>query len=121
MARLVVLVEGVCSPEYPVAVRAGILLVSLMELILMSLPVKFTFKFGVASVSEVRRAARGVGGTRNKLWNETHDVHQYALVLAEGGLLPGSSWPGNCVRVLDLSDKDVAVVCVDRKLPLDPE
>lgn len=27
--------------------------------------------------------------------NETHDVHQYALVLAEAGLFPASSEPGN--------------------------
>lgn len=48
MARLVVLVEGIGAPEHSVAVGAGIFLVSLVEFILVSLPVKFSLELGIA-------------------------------------------------------------------------
>lgn len=54
MASLVVLVESVRSPEYTIAVRTGIFLVSFMKLILMSLPVELSLEFGVASVTRIR-------------------------------------------------------------------
>lgn len=53
VACLVMLVESVRSPEYTVAVRTRILLVSLVKFILVPLPVELSLELGVASVMVV--------------------------------------------------------------------
>lgn len=87
MACLVVLIEGVGTPEDPITVGTRVLLVTLVELILVSLPVKFPFELGVTPKSMVSNAGSGTPelqplaccckGMDEERWpGETHDVHQ---------------------------------------------
>ena len=61
MCVLVVLVEGVGAPEDAVAVRAWVALVSLVEFVLMSLPVELALETDVAECAPVRTLR--LGGT----------------------------------------------------------
>lgn len=86
MTRLVVLIEGVGTPEHTIAVGTRVLLVTLVKLILMSLPVKLPLEFGVTTKSLVSKGRLRVPG----LWQlalcrhrqdvkrpgKTHEVHQ---------------------------------------------
>ena len=58
---LVMLVEGVGAPEGAIAVRAGVALVSLVEFILMPLPVELALETDVTEGAPVRTL--GLGGT----------------------------------------------------------
>lgn len=60
MRILVMLVEGVGAPKDAVAVRTGVALVTLVELILVPFPVKFSLKSYVAKGAPV--SALGFGG-----------------------------------------------------------
>lgn len=84
---LVVLIEGVGAPEDAIAVGTRVLLVTLVELILVSLPVKLPFELGVTSRSMVSNVGLGTqelrplaccckGMHEEKRLGETHDVHQ---------------------------------------------
>lgn len=53
MGVLVVLVEGIRTPKYAVAVRAGIALVPLVKLVLVPFPIEFALKGNVAKGAPV--------------------------------------------------------------------
>lgn len=87
MTCLVVLIEGVGTPKDAVTVGTRVLLVTLVELILVSLPVKLPFELGVTSKSMVSNVGLGPpelrplaccckGMQEAKRPGETHDVHQ---------------------------------------------
>lgn len=59
MTCLVVLIESVGTPEDPIAVGTRVLLVTLVELILVPLPVKFPLELGVTPKSMVSNAGSG--------------------------------------------------------------
>lgn len=87
MTCLVVLIEGVGTPEDPIAVGTRVLLVPLVELILVSLPVKLSFELGVTPKSMVSNVGLGTpelqpliccckGMQEVKRPSKTYDVHQ---------------------------------------------
>lgn len=83
MGILVMLIEGIRAPKDAVAVRAGVTFVTLVELILVPLPVELSLKGNVAECAPVSAggfgapsvvALDGGHGRHGQLWRRSNFV-----------------------------------------------